>query len=283
MNRDFDAFLDSADANFDEAVAARPAKPVPVEDRFPCQRCAGTGKYRGFRINQPATECFACGGRGFFKKSYADRMAAKAKREAKAVATLADKKASFEEDNAELIAGLRGLASWHNFARSLMEQYEQRGSLSPNQISAGRAALVKQAERETAKKAERASRSGTVDLSPIRALFETAKENGLKKPTLRFLGATLSAAPEHGRNAGAIYVKREGEYVGKLIGTTFTPAYGAPADTLAKLQEVAADPKAAAVQYGRDLGKCCCCGRQLTDPVSVANGIGPICEASFGF
>ena len=28
------------------------------------------------------------------------------------------------------------------------------------------------------------------------------------------------------------------------------------------------------------LGKCCCCGRPLTDPVSIEKGIGPICEQS---
>lgn len=32
-----------------------------------------------------------------------------------------------------------------------------------------------------------------------------------------------------------------------------------------------------AAQYGQDTGICCCCGALLTDPTSVANGIGPIC------
>lgn len=30
--------------------------------------------------------------------------------------------------------------------------------------------------------------------------------------------------------------------------------------------------------FGRRTGYCCVCGRFLVDPVSVANGIGPICE-----
>lgn len=33
--------------------------------------------------------------------------------------------------------------------------------------------------------------------------------------------------------------------------------------------------------YGRRTGVCCVCGRQLTNPVSVAEGIGPICSGRF--
>ena len=37
--------------------------------------------------------------------------------------------------------------------------------------------------------------------------------------------------------------------------------------------------KAAALRYGAETGRCCDCNRLLTDPVSKANGIGPICAA----
>ncbi len=30
-------------------------------------------------------------------------------------------------------------------------------------------------------------------------------------------------------------------------------------------------------------GKCCCCGRQLTDPISIAAGIGPECAGRAGW
>ena len=46
---------------------------------------------------------------------------------------------------------------------------------------------------------------------------------------------------------------------------------------------VAADPAAAARVSGKDTGVCCCCGAELTDPVSIAAGIGPICAGNWGF
>lgn len=36
------------------------------------------------------------------------------------------------------------------------------------------------------------------------------------------------------------------------------------------------------VAYGRETGNCACCGRELTNPESVALGIGPICASKFG-
>lgn len=45
------------------------------------------------------------------------------------------------------------------------------------------------------------------------------------------------------------------------------------------LSQIASDPYAALVRYGRELGVCGVCGRALTDAESRANGIGPICAA----
>jgi Family of unknown function (DUF6011) len=51
------------------------------------------------------------------------------------------------------------------------------------------------------------------------------------------------------------------EYAGKVRGLT--------ADHRMTLDDAKA--------YGRETGQCCCCGALLTDPKSVAAGIGPIC------
>lgn len=45
----------------------------------------------------------------------------------------------------------------------------------------------------------------------------------------------------------------------------------------AALREIEADPIEAAAKYGKMSGTCGCCGRDLTDPASIALGIGPIC------
>lgn len=48
-----------------------------------------------------------------------------------------------------------------------------------------------------------------------------------------------------------------------------------------KLEEFNADPLAAAMKYGKLSGRCCSCGRDLTDPASIEAGIGPICAEKF--
>lgn len=54
------------------------------------------------------------------------------------------------------------------------------------------------------------------------------------------------------------------------------------ADADAVLTEIAAvGAEAAAAEYGKATGECGVCSRRLTDPVSVALGIGPICRKKF--
>lgn len=45
------------------------------------------------------------------------------------------------------------------------------------------------------------------------------------------------------------------------------------------LQEVAKNPEAAGLLFGRTIGKCCRCGRTLTDASSREAGIGPECAS----
>ena len=49
------------------------------------------------------------------------------------------------------------------------------------------------------------------------------------------------------------------------------------------LDAIAADPQAASVRYGREIGACGVCGRTLTDEDSRARGIGPICADKMGW
>ena len=45
------------------------------------------------------------------------------------------------------------------------------------------------------------------------------------------------------------------------------------------IAEIEIDPEAASRLYGREIGKCGRCGRTLTDEVSRAQGIGPVCAS----
>lgn len=49
------------------------------------------------------------------------------------------------------------------------------------------------------------------------------------------------------------------------------------------LDVIAADPRAALERYGQELGTCGACGRTLTDAVSRAIGIGPVCREKLGY
>ena len=51
----------------------------------------------------------------------------------------------------------------------------------------------------------------------------------------------------------------------------------------AALDRIEADPEAAIKAHGLASGQCGCCGRELTDPESIAAGIGPICARKAGF
>ena len=155
-----------------------------------------------------------------------------------------------------------------SFLGSLAGQFAQRGTLSEKQL----AAVRKNMATETA--------SVAVDLAPLMDMFSRVET---KKPVFRACGLTISKAPAHGANAGHLYVKEDSEYCGKLSPAgKWLPAGGAPEDIAARLNEVATDPFAKAVEYGRETGKCACCGRLLTNKVSIEIGIGPICREGWG-
>lgn len=274
----------------DLSQTSNPHKKIAKErPTFPCESCGGTGRYRGVRVHQQEERCFPCKGKGYFYSSYADRQAKRVQSRTRKATALASKKAEFEALNGKLLAKVRAdLISWNGFAAKLIEEYDAKGSLSPKQIESLQTQCDKndarQAERNAAKAAEAKKLAETkVDTSSLRDLFNTAKGNGLKKPGLWFGTLKISEAPESGRNAGALYVKQRGEYAGKIVGATFVPAYGVkPADILPSLLEIAGNPAEVLRVKGKETGVCCCCGRPLSDPASVAAGIGPICATNWG-
>ena len=283
MNDSFGSFIDSLLEDEPEVRVSSKERPT-----FPCGECAGTGRYQGARIHQEKAHCFACRGRGYFYSSYADRMKARAAARQKAKTRLEVAIAAFSEQNPIMFADLReayALREGSGFITSLADQLFTKGTLTEPQIAAWQRGKARLEEIRAQRAAEAESRKvADVDLAPIRAMFDTAKSNGLKKTAYRAEGLILTAAPDTGRNPGALYVTDEQkEYLGKLVGTTFHPMRNAPASVGDALRAIAEDPKEAAVRWGRKTGRCSCCGRELTDPTSVAMGIGPICAEKWGF
>lgn len=192
----------------------------------------------------------------------------------------ADNVVNFTARHPILAAWLAAKAPSFDFAASLKNAVERYGDLTENQTAAVERLIARDAERTAAPRETHA-----VDVARIVASFAAASASGLRRPTLTVNGVSLSLAPATGRNPGAIYVKDDGIYVGKIVDGQFQPGrdFGNNPTTLERLRALAADPLAAARAHGGLTGNCSCCGRTLTDPVSVANGIGPICAGRYGW
>ena len=180
------------------------------------------------------------------------------------------------EEHKKILYALREIMSWNSFAQSLVEQIINKGSLSEKQMFAASAMLMKIKQN----KEDKQSNIVSIDLSNVKKIFDKAHE-AIKSPKFRVDNMVLSRAPDSGVNAGAIYVKVDGEYAGKVTGGYWLPCR-APEGTLEKLQEVAKDPLGSAVAYGKRTGNCSACGRDLTNHGSIEKGIGPICAERWG-
>jgi Family of unknown function (DUF6011) len=230
----------------------------------PCPKCGGSGQTRW-------GPCFKCKGAG--KVSRGVIAAAKGK-----VTKLANQQAWKEEHRAELAYMAKRIEKGSNYYYGFQVRLDAHGTLNDGVIEIIRKDMAKDAEFYAAKKAEREAAAPTVEISAIEKLFAGAIENDVKKPIYRAESIELSRAPASGRNAGSIYVKRNGEYAGKITDGKYHATYGAPADTIDRLMAVAADPLKESMAYGRKFGNCGLCGRDLVDPVSIRSGVGPICS-----
>jgi hypothetical protein len=265
-------FDDFPEDDLDRAlVKPTPRGPDAKTVRFPCSGCDGSGMWRG------RGKCFACNGAGYFMTSERDRAKARQARHASKARRLDEARAAFDEQNPGFTEILTAQAAWSTFAADLLAKLAQYGSLSERQVAAIRNTAAKGEQRRQQRAAERSNGNATIDLAPIRAMFETARGNGYRRPVYRAAGLQITRAPDHGRNPGALYVVGEDdEYLGKIVGTSYT---GKPAPALAA---IAADPRGEAIKHGQRTGTCSCCGRLLTNEGSINLGIGPICASKFG-
>lgn len=250
---------------------------------YPCGQCGGSGNWSRGVNSHGVSKCYSCNGKGHFFSSSEDRAKSRKQSATRTANKLADAQAAFIASEPDLIEPLREMISWNSFAMSLLQQYTQRGSLSEKQVAAARRMIAKVAQTKVDREQSREDATVQVDLSAIRTLFDGAFAKGLKRPTYRAEDLVISRAPDSGINAGALYVKTiHDEYQGKLVGSTFHPARDVRTITATRLQTIAADPREAAVRYGRATGSCSCCGRELTKQVSIDAGIGPICASKWG-
>lgn len=174
----------------------------------------------------------------------------------------------------EIILKLGEMRLWNGFAMSLLSQYVHKGELSDKQWDAAESMIVKTAQ--TASKRQSLTRD--VDVSRIKDLLVGAK---VKKPVFRAAELAFSLAPANGKNSGAVYVKRGPDYQGKIADGKFIPSNGCHTATADAVVRVSSDPRGEAVKHGNITGRCSCCGRELSDPISIEMGIGPICASNW--
>jgi len=179
-----------------------------------------------------------------------------------------------------MIAYMGDIASWNDFARDILGNIHRGLYVSDKALAAVASMIVK----IEATRAAKASNTKQVDLNRIREMFDVAVSNGAKKPVYRAEGLKISLAPATGRNAGALYVVviEDDAYQGKIEGTAYKAVREAAAGTYDALLRIAADPMKAAVDFGRATGNCSCCGKELTNALSIELGIGPICRTKWG-
>lgn len=269
-------------------IPGKVEKPLFVE---PCAACRGSGVWIGTYGYGVRKQCFKCKGTGKleFKSSQLDRQkravyAADVKKR-KAI-TVAEKRAAWCEQNpAEYNWLLDNAGSWE-FATSLRDSLNKYGGLSEGQIGAIRKCIQRNAERTAARETERkaiAAAAPAVSIEAIEVAFAHAMERGIKRPKVRLGEFKLSVAPAHGANAGAVYVKRGEEYLGKIKGGRFVRSFTCTEVTEAEVVELCANPAEAAIAYGRRTGQCAICARELTVGESIDRGIGPICAEKYGW
>lgn len=175
-------------------------------------------------------------------------------------------------------------ASTQNFVRSLLAQYDARGSLSPRQLACIDRIVARPAG-QTTRVAPTFAQAG---IDTMFAWLRGAQQNGLRRVRVSYPGAvkiSFSLPSATSRYAGqtVVFVKIDDAYAGRLQNGVFHASreINVTAAVLARIAEIIVDPLAAAVASGHASGACCFCSRQLDDPRSVAHGYGPICAGHY--
>jgi hypothetical protein len=273
-----DDLADAISAPKDVAKIANLPAPVMFEEN--CPKCRGSGNFISYS-GRVMGRCFHCKGKGklAFKTSREDRQRAKSGAAASKARKGAANLEAFKVSHPEVFAWFDG--STFDFAVQMRAAVEKYGHLTDNQL----AASLRCVEKLAAKKAEAAARvdnAKAIDTTLIEAAFAKASAI-LKAPKLRVAGMTISHAKATSANAGALYVKASGTYLGKIMGGKFIRSRECDDAQEAAVLDVAHDPKEAAIRYGRVTGCCACCGRPLENKESIERGIGPICAEKFGW
>ncbi len=208
------------------------------------------------------------------------------------------KKFKFYEEHSDIIDALRDIKSWNTFAASLVNQFDTKGQLTEPQLFSASAMLMKiksNAEERAAKKVEQKKNMLSLDVSKILAIldktegverrYSNGREYVTKKvqfPKVRVGDLVFSKASDSSNNAGAVYIKYQKEYIGKVLGGYYLPVNSPSDEVISEIKSICKDPLDSAIAYGKRTGNCAVCSRDLTRHDSIDRGIGPICAERLG-
>lgn len=247
-----------------------------------CKKCSGKGTVTfGYSFVRTGT-CFACKGVGSFTRKTSPEQraaarAARANREVKKAQQTHEAGAAWLEANPAVAAWLKGNSS--DFASSLTNAVYQWGRLTEGQTAAVLRCIERDAER-AAEKVAREAAAPVVEVAALEEAFGKALAAGKVRVSITLGALKIKPAKAH---EGVLYVTEGEQYLGKVMGNRFLKVRECSEGQAAHVVALLADPKAALEAYGKDTGICGICNRTLTDPVSIANGIGPICANKFGW
>lgn len=174
------------------------------------------------------------------------------------------------------------------FAESLRNYIAKHGDLTePQRVAAKRcmARAEERAKRDAERHQEAVAKASGVSHDKVKLALLKAKQGGHRRARFRGMYdgvcVEFAMAPADGTNAGSVYVKCDSQYVGKIVNGAFYAMGDVRIDWLEAIRVCSEDPEGSAIRYGRETNICSCCSRQLTNPLSVELGIGPVCRANF--
>lgn len=161
------------------------------------------------------------------------------------------------------------------FAQAMCERVVSHGFLTPGMLAAIHRCMDRAPQAEAA-----------VDTTQLEKAFSRVNPK-LRSPAINVGKYRFSPAPatrrdgSPGANPGAIYVKEDGQYLGKMLGGKFLAR--CTEEAMRQVLAIAADPLGKAIEHGRLTGRCAICNLKLSATDSTERGIGPICAAKFGW
>lgn len=254
-----------------------------------CPKCKGKGRFivSGGYGGMPRDlgPCFPCGGSGSVTPEKAKSMRARVKgkqtqanNEQARRDALNAKVAAFSEKNRELLTYCTRVLN--DFTANCMYKLATTGEMTPPQVAAIRRSLEQKADRDREQArhvAETAPAGAGLDLSKVPAGRYAVPSGDTRLKVL----IRKPAASE--KWAGFVFVSDAAQYGQRQKYGMQAPGKTYNGKIEDELRAIAADPKAAAVAYGKLTGTCSICGRPLENAESVERGIGPICAKKEGW